>query len=74
MAPIQQQIIALLVCFVLCSLLGVERHFHHKSAGVKTHVLAGLGSYLFTLISVLVRLELRLGLTPLVLQLRLCRE
>ncbi|MEW6868437.1 MgtC/SapB family protein [Trueperella pyogenes] len=52
----------------------MERHFHHKSAGVKTHVLVGLGSCLFTLISVLVRLEPRLGLIPLVSQLRLCRE
>lgn len=37
--------------FVLCSLLGVERHFHQKNAGVKTHVLVGVGACIFTLIS-----------------------
>lgn len=46
-----QQIAALTICFVLCTLLGVERQFHHKNAGVKTHVLVGMGSCLFTLIS-----------------------
>lgn len=37
--------------FVLCSLLGVERHFHQKNAGVKTHVLVGMGACIFTLVS-----------------------
>ncbi|EEH63649.1 Mg2+ transporter-C family protein [Gleimia coleocanis DSM 15436] len=50
-SPIAQQLISLTVCFILCSLLGVERQFHHKNAGVKTHVLVGVGSCLFTLIS-----------------------
>lgn len=49
--PVAQQIIALTICFILCTLLGIERQFHHKNAGVKTHVLVGVGSCLFTLIS-----------------------
>lgn len=51
LSPIAQQLVALTVCFLLCTLLGVERQFHHKNAGVKTHVLVGMGSCLFTLIS-----------------------
>ncbi|OKL48377.1 hypothetical protein BSR28_01355 [Boudabousia liubingyangii] len=45
------QIVTLTASFVLCSLLGVERHFHQKNAGVKTHVLVGMGACIFTLIS-----------------------
>ncbi|MDO5721842.1 MAG: MgtC/SapB family protein [Actinomycetaceae bacterium] len=37
--------------FVLCSLLGLERNFHQKNAGVKTHVLVGVGACMFTLVS-----------------------
>lgn len=51
LSPIAQQLLALTVCFLLCILLGMERQFHHKNAGVKTHVLVGMGSCLFTLIS-----------------------
>lgn len=51
LSPLSQQLIALTVCFILCTLLGVERQFHHKNAGVKTHVLVGVGACLFTLIS-----------------------
>lgn len=50
-SPVAQQLIALTVCFVLCTLLGVERQFHHKNAGVKTHVLVGVGACVFTLVS-----------------------
>lgn len=35
---------------MLCFLLGVERHMHLKSAGMKTHVLVGVGACLFTLV------------------------
>ncbi|SDK68487.1 MgtC/SapB family protein [Arthrobacter sp. ok362] len=41
----------LLATFVLCSLIGVERQVRQKSAGYRTHVLVGLGSCTFTLIS-----------------------
>jgi putative Mg2+ transporter-C (MgtC) family protein len=39
------------VAFVLCSLIGVERLMAQKSAGYRTHVLVGLGSCGFTLVS-----------------------
>jgi len=45
------QVVAMLATFVLCMTLGAERHLRHKDAGVKTHVLVGLGSCLFTLVS-----------------------
>ncbi|MBV7364173.1 MgtC/SapB family protein [Actinomycetaceae bacterium TAE3-ERU4] len=45
------QFVAITAAFVLCSLLGIERHFHQKNAGVKTHVLVGIGACIFTLIS-----------------------
>jgi len=41
----------LLVAFVLCSLIGIERQFRQKSAGFRTHVLVGCGSAVFTLVS-----------------------
>ena len=45
------QVVAMLATFLLCLTLGAERHLRHKDAGVKTHVLVGLGSGLFTLVS-----------------------
>ena len=45
------QVVAMLATFLLCLTLGAERHLRHKDAGVKTHVLVGLGSCLFTLVS-----------------------
>ena len=41
----------LLATFVLCSLIGIERQVRQKIAGYRTHVLVGLGSCAFTLIS-----------------------
>ncbi|SDK47092.1 putative Mg2+ transporter-C (MgtC) family protein [Arthrobacter sp. ov407] len=41
----------LLATFVLCSLIGTERQVRQKVAGYRTHVLVGLGSCTFTLIS-----------------------
>lgn len=37
---------------VLCTLIGLERQLRSKPAGVRTHVLVGLGSCLFTLVSI----------------------
>lgn len=51
LSPVVQQFVSLTACFILCSLLGVERQIHHKNAGVKTHVLVGVGACLFTLVS-----------------------
>lgn len=42
---------ALAMTMVVCFLIGLERHYHLKDAGVKTHVLVGMGSCLFTLVS-----------------------
>lgn len=39
------------LAFVLCALIGAEREFRHKDAGLRTHILVGLGSALFTLVS-----------------------
>lgn len=41
----------LVATFVLCSLIGLERQMRQKSAGYRTHVLVGLGSCAFTLVS-----------------------
>lgn len=42
----------LLVCaFVLSGVIGVEREIRQKSAGARTHILVGMGSALFTLVS-----------------------
>lgn len=41
----------LVATFVLCSLVGIERQIRQKSAGYRTHVLVGLGSCTFTLVS-----------------------
>ncbi|OMH34494.1 MgtC/SapB family protein [Tersicoccus sp. Bi-70] len=41
----------LLATFVLCSFIGIERQVHQKAAGYRTHVLVGLGSCAFTLVS-----------------------
>lgn len=41
----------LIATFVLCSFIGVERQFRQKAAGYRTHVLVGLGSCSFTLVS-----------------------
>ncbi|ACQ79084.1 MgtC/SapB transporter [Beutenbergia cavernae DSM 12333] len=39
------------LAFVLCSIIGLERQFHQKSAGLRTHTLVGMGAAVFTLIS-----------------------
>lgn len=45
------ELLLLVVAFVLCGAIGVERQIAQKSAGLRTHVLVGLGSAGFTLIS-----------------------
>ena len=46
-----QQIGELGLAFVLSSLIGLERQWRQKSAGLRTHTLVGLGSALFIIIS-----------------------
>src|SRR6478752_2574777 len=45
------QLLLLLLAFVLSAAIGVERERRLKSAGLRTHILVGLGSALFTLVS-----------------------
>lgn len=45
------EVALLLAAFVLCSLIGLERQLRQKSAGYRTHVLVGMGSCVFTLVS-----------------------
>ncbi|MFH1347595.1 MAG: MgtC/SapB family protein [Candidatus Margulisiibacteriota bacterium] len=44
-------IINLLVAFLLCGIIGWLREKQGKAAGLRTHILVGVGSALFTLIS-----------------------
>jgi len=37
--------------FVLSAAIGAEREYHHKDAGLRTHILVGLGAGLFTVVS-----------------------
>jgi len=41
----------LLLAFVLTAIVGLERHLHHKPAGLRTQVLVGVGAAAFTLTS-----------------------
>lgn len=45
------QALLLLWAFILSAVIGIEREFRHKAAGARTHILVGLGSALFTLVS-----------------------
>ncbi len=45
------EVALLLLAFVLSALIGIERQrYHTKSAGLRTHILVGLGAAVFTLI------------------------
>src|SRR5690625_6275797 len=37
--------------FVRSAAIGAEREYHHKDAGLRTHILVGLGAGLFTVVS-----------------------
>ena len=41
----------LLLAFVLGALAGVERQWHHKNAGLRTHTLVAVGAAAFTMVS-----------------------
>ncbi len=41
----------LALTFLLSAVVGAEREYRHKDAGLRTHVLVGLGSALFTVVS-----------------------
>ncbi|MCD4779411.1 MAG: MgtC/SapB family protein [Candidatus Omnitrophica bacterium] len=41
----------ILFSLILCGLIGLERGIHHKVAGIRTHLLVGLGSTLIVVTS-----------------------
>lgn len=51
-AQVPTQVLLASLAFLLCAAIGMERQFQHKSAGIRTHALVGLGACVFTLISV----------------------
>lgn len=40
------------VAFALCAVIGLEREYRQRSAGLRTHVLVGLGSAVFMLVAI----------------------
>lgn len=52
--PIDEKEIALrlFLAFLVGAIIGTERKFKHKPAGLRTHALVGLGAALFTIIGV----------------------
>jgi len=42
----------LIVTMILSGLIGLEREYHHKPAGLRTNVMVGLGSTLMTIASI----------------------
>jgi len=46
-----ENLLKLLLSAFLSSLLGIEREYHHKPAGLRTHILVGVGSTMFTILS-----------------------
>lgn len=48
---IPAQLGCLTIALALCAVVGLEREYRQKSAGLRTHTLVGLGSALFMLVS-----------------------
>ncbi|MES2417936.1 MAG: MgtC/SapB family protein [Bacteroidota bacterium] len=48
----QSEVNKFLLATLLCGLIGVEREFRSKQAGLKTMIMIGLGATLFTILSV----------------------
>ncbi len=46
-----KHIIKIVLSFILSFLLGLEREIHHKPAGLRTHILVGVGTTIFTILS-----------------------
>jgi len=46
-----ENLLKLLLSAFLSSLLGIEREYHHKPAGVRTHILVGVGATMLTILS-----------------------
>lgn len=50
-ATMVRVVVRLTIAVILGGVVGFERQYEHKSAGVRTHMLVALGSALFTLVS-----------------------
>jgi len=46
--PLVRVVVRLLAAAILGGVLGVERQYEHKSAGMRTHMLVAIGAALFT--------------------------
>lgn len=44
-------IIRIIVCFILSTLIGIERQYRHRMVGLRTNVLVSLGAFMFMCIS-----------------------
>ncbi len=53
----QSEVNKFLMATLLCGLIGLEREFRSKQAGLKTMIMIGLGSTLFTILSVKIGLN-----------------
>lgn len=49
--PTVGQLLSVIATVVLCGLIGLEREVRRKDAGIRTHILVGLGAALFTMVS-----------------------
>ncbi len=47
----------LFISFILSGVIGIEREISGKTAGLRTHMLVGMGSTLYALLSILVKSE-----------------
>lgn len=53
----QSEVNKFLMATLLCGLIGLEREFRSKQAGLKTMIMIGLGSTLFTILSIKIGLS-----------------
>jgi len=44
--------VKVLMIAILAGIIGLDREMRHKPAGMKTHILVGLGSTIFTIMSI----------------------
>jgi putative Mg2+ transporter-C (MgtC) family protein len=51
--PLIRMVVRLLVAAILGGILGIERQYEHKAAGMRTHMLVAIGSALFVAPSLL---------------------
>jgi putative Mg2+ transporter-C (MgtC) family protein len=55
--PFEIVILRLFLSAVMAAAIGIEREIHRRSAGLRTHILVGLGATLFMMTSVTVALS-----------------